>query len=185
MRVVGLDTVPRSGATLITCNHIAERDSALLFALLPRGFAFLAKAEYFRTPLLGGLVAGAGAFPVRRGEADALALDWAVAVLSSGGQVCIYPEGRRSPTTRLQPPHRGVAVIARAADSCIVPVAITGTEQWEKARNGRIFPHPRITATFGEPYRMCDLDCDPDDLSAVADAIMARIAALLPAEYLP
>ena len=59
-----------------------------------RHVRFMAKVELFDGPL-GWLFPGLGAFPVRRGGADAQAMETARSILSAGGLVVVFPEGTR------------------------------------------------------------------------------------------
>ncbi|MDQ6747803.1 MAG: 1-acyl-sn-glycerol-3-phosphate acyltransferase, partial [Candidatus Dormibacteraeota bacterium] len=53
LHLEGADNVPRQGGLLVISNHIAGADPPLLGTCFPRPLHFMAKAEWFRTPLLG------------------------------------------------------------------------------------------------------------------------------------
>ena len=104
--------------------------------MAPRKVGYLAKAEYFTTPGVGGwltrvLFTALGALPVHRGTHRAAqeALDTAMAVLKEGGGFGVYPEGTRSKDGRLARGKTGVAWLALTADCPVVPVGITGTDR--------------------------------------------------------
>jgi 1-acyl-sn-glycerol-3-phosphate acyltransferase len=74
MNVFGLDNVPKRGGALVICNHLGWFDPVLLMAASPRPILWMAKAEFVKYPILRWFAFQAGAFPVRRGQADRQAL---------------------------------------------------------------------------------------------------------------
>jgi 1-acyl-sn-glycerol-3-phosphate acyltransferase len=157
-------------------NHISWIDPPWLELVVARPLRYLAKRELFTVPLLGWTLLQAGVFPLERGTADHGALRKALAFLAAGEIVGIFPEGHRSRKGVLLRARPGVAFIARRSGAPIVPVAFTGTEV---ARLGRFWRRD-VTVRFGAPFRARDLGAE--DEQALADAIMRRIAAMLPPE---
>jgi 1-acyl-sn-glycerol-3-phosphate acyltransferase len=175
VRVEGIERIPR-GAALLVANHASWKDPPLLTFALDRSVRFFAKEELFRIPILGGALRLAGNFGVRRGEADRRALVTALRVLAAGLQLGFFPEGHRSESGALIRAHPGVAMIAKKAAAPIVPIAIMGTK---RARVGAFWRRD-VTFRIGEPFSAAEL-AGLDD-QAAADAIMRRVAALLPVE---
>ncbi len=157
MRVTGRENVPASGAVLLASNHLSFIDSMVIPLSAPRRVRYLAKAEYFTSPGIGGwftrtLFTALGAQPVERetSRAAQAALDTALAVLNDGDAFGIYPEGTRSRDGRLARGKTGVAWLALTADCPVVPVAVSGTDRVQPV--GVSWPRPhRVTVTFGEP----------------------------------
>jgi 1-acyl-sn-glycerol-3-phosphate acyltransferase len=90
-----------------------------------------------------------GAFPVRRGQADADALETARVILNKGGLLALFPEGTRvRDPDQLGHPHRGAGRLALEAGAPLVPCAITGTEKI--FRGGFTVPR-RVQVAFSEP----------------------------------
>jgi 1-acyl-sn-glycerol-3-phosphate acyltransferase len=179
--VQGRELVPRSGAAVVVCNHIAAVDPAILVGVFPRPLVLMSKIENFRgmMKLFMPLV---GAFTVRRGKIDREALRTAEATLAGGRLLCLFPEGTRS-GVGLAEAHSGAALLASRAGVPIVPVAITGTPRIF----GRRFPwlgFPRVTVTIGEPFllRGHEQGLRRDDRARMTGEIMQRIATLLPPE---
>jgi 1-acyl-sn-glycerol-3-phosphate acyltransferase len=86
---------------------------------------------------------GVFAIAPHEGELDLVGLGSVYHVLSRGGRVLIFPEGRYSRGRRLRPLRKGVAHFALQAGAPIVPVALKGAD---KLRLGA-----RITISIGTP----------------------------------
>jgi 1-acyl-sn-glycerol-3-phosphate acyltransferase len=139
----------------------------------------------FGWPILGPAFRAFGAFPVRRTEADLAALRQATELIEEGRTLIMFPEGTRSRTGGLTKAHPGTGLLALRTGAPIVPVAVTGTfgVSWPW-----IFLKPysikRVTVTFGEPFTLPPVDrINTKSAEAATEAIMRRIAALLPEQY--
>lgn len=178
LEVSGREHVPPSGPLLVVCNHLSNVDPPLLAAVLPRPLFMMAKQEIFRGPL-GWMARRYGAFPVRRGEADREALRTALEHLQRGRALGMFPEGTRSRSGQLQRAKPGVGLLALRAGCPILPVALSGTPQL--ARPLALLRRPRVTVRIGESFTLPP-ECDGSraDAQAATDAIMRRLAALLP-----
>jgi 1-acyl-sn-glycerol-3-phosphate acyltransferase len=119
----------------------------------------MGKVELFEGPW-GRLLVRLGAFPVRRGQADAEALETARTILRQGGLLALFPEGTRiHDPEQLGSPRRGAGRLALETGSPLVPAAITGSD--------RLFlgpvPKPkRVQLAFAEPIPARDLPPTPE-----------------------
>ncbi|MGY1608157.1 MULTISPECIES: lysophospholipid acyltransferase family protein [unclassified Geodermatophilus] len=154
-RVRGRENVPATGAVIIASNHLSFMDSIVIPLAAPRRVHYLAKAEYFTSPGIGGwltrtLFTALGAVPVERETSRAAqgALDTALGVLRRGEGFGIYPEGTRSRDGRLARGKTGVAWLALTADCPVVPVAVAGTDRVQPVDSRWPRPH-RVSVTFG------------------------------------
>ena len=169
LRWRGLEHVPRKGGAVLAANHTSNLDPwPLGLPLFPRRYLrFMAKSELYRFPL-SLVIRGAGAFPVRRGEGDAEAIETAVQLCREGHIVVMFPEGtRRKKGLRKRweaRPHTGAARIARDAGVPLVPAAIRGTD-----RLARLGP---LRVAYGPP-----LDAG-DDPAETTERLMAEIRRL-------
>jgi 1-acyl-sn-glycerol-3-phosphate acyltransferase len=129
LRIFGAEHIPPSGAAIIAPNHKSLYDSFFIAMATKRHLRFMGKSELFEGRW-GRLLVRLGAFPVRRGAADADALETARVILRQGGLLSLFPEGTRfrDPET-LTRPRRGAARIAIETGAPLVPSAITGTER--------------------------------------------------------
>jgi 1-acyl-sn-glycerol-3-phosphate acyltransferase len=177
IRAKGVEHVPRTGGVVLAANHTSNFDPwPLGIPLFPRRqLRFMGKSELFN-PILKPILDAAGAFPVRRGEADHEAIETAVRLARDGEIVVMFPEGtRRRKGLRKKyeaKPHSGAARIALAAGVPLVPAAIKGTD-----RLARLGP---LRVAYGPAIPVDDLkDLPPRDAAQIAtDRLMAKIREL-------
>src|SRR5512145_2769433 len=148
----GTEHVPAEGPVLIVANHSSVLDPPLVGGMCPRQLTFLAKAELFRIPGLGGLIRRLGAQPLRREGADPSALRTARRVLAEGKALLVFPEGTRGEEGRLREAKPGAALLAVQSGAAVVPVYVSGSGRaWPR---GRRLPRPaKVVVTFGAPLR--------------------------------
>ena len=183
--VVGRDRIPQDGPLIFVSNHVHIIDPPLVTASSHRRVHPMAKRELFEVPLIGWWFWVWGAFPVRRFSGDIGALRVAHNYLRNNEVVLMFPEGTRSRGAGMRPALPGAAMVAVLAKAPVVPVAITGSRItlpgifWQWATRGR----PQIRVEFGEPFVMEGHRADGKGAQAATDAIMRRIAAMLPEDY--
>jgi len=174
----GRENIPREGGFVLACNHVSSFDPwPLGLPLWPRRFLrFMAKSELYWFPLTL-VLNGAGAFPVRRGQADAEAIETAVQLARAGNVVAMFPEGTRRTKGLVKRfearPRTGAARIALEAGVPLVPAAVRGTDHLRRFAS--------IGVAYGEAVDIDDLRgaADPREAAQVAtDRLMARIAEL-------
>jgi 1-acyl-sn-glycerol-3-phosphate acyltransferase len=174
LRARGKEHLP-DGGYVLAANHNSNLDPwPLGLPLFPgRYLRFMGKSELFWTPFKQFATA-VGAFPVRRGERDTVALETAVELCRAGHVVVMFPEGtRRKKGLRKKweaRAHTGAARIAIDAGVPLVPAAIVGTD-----RLGRL---AQLRVAYGAPIPLEDI-VDREDAAQVAtDRLMAAIAEL-------
>ncbi|MCE5314142.1 MAG: lysophospholipid acyltransferase family protein [Armatimonadota bacterium] len=156
-RVIGKENIPREGGVLLCGNHVSYIDPPALAARANgRHVHFMAKLELFQIPVLGRLIHGTGAFPVRRGTADRAALKKAIELLLSGEVVAMFPEGQRSLDGALLPAEAGVGMIALRAKVPVIPVALVNTEKLLPPHS-MFLKFTRLRVVYGEPVQLDDL----------------------------
>ena len=108
----------------------------------------------------GRLLVRLGAFPVRRGQSDADALETARVILEQGGLLALFPEGTRiRDPEELGHPKRGAGRLALESGAPLVPAAIHGTEQLFL---GPIPKPRRVQVAFAEPIAAHELASTPE-----------------------
>ncbi|MDD1478071.1 lysophospholipid acyltransferase family protein [Arthrobacter sp. H16F315] len=190
--VKGLDNVPAAGAAIVASNHLSFSDSIFMPLMVPRPVVFLAKSEYFTGKGIKGRLTAAffrltNQLPMDRsgGAASALSLNAGMDVLKNGSLLGIYPEGTRSPDSRLYRGKVGVARLALQARVPVIPVAMIGTDKVQPI--GKRMPNiRRIGMIFGEPMdfsRYYGLEDDRLIQRSVTDEIMYELMRLSGQEY--
>jgi 1-acyl-sn-glycerol-3-phosphate acyltransferase len=176
IRAFGRDNVPRQGPLLLASNHVSLLDPPVVGSAAPRPLHYMAKAELFRVPILGGLIRRLNAYPVEREGADAAALRQALTLLRAGGALLVFPEGTRGVEGRLGAARPGTGMLAALSDAPVVPVYIQGT--------GRVLPRGasrprtgRISVWYGPPLRF-PRTRGREHYQEISDEIMAAIGRL-------
>ena len=176
MTLEGRERIPKQGPYIVVANHVNWKDPPAIEFTFGVAIRFMAKIEAFRMFFLGGLLRGIGCFPVRRGVGDRRAVITCLQVLRAGNPLGFFPEGTRSRERKLGRAHPGIAFLALRSDAPILPVGVTGTPDAKLFRSA-------IRVRVGEPFRASELpETATRDEQAIADAIMRRVAALLPEE---
>ncbi|MEE4025175.1 lysophospholipid acyltransferase family protein [Gordonia sp. PKS22-38] len=180
------------GPVVLAPNHLAEIDSLVLCAALPRRLTFVAKSEYFARDGAGARFYGTlcrltGQIPIQRdgvGSAD-VALATASGILQRGRVWAIYPEGTRSPDGRLWRGRTGVMRVALQGNHPVVPVGIVGTRSINP-RGTRGWRRGRVEIRIGEPLRLAkwsESSTDPASWREATNELMAAIQKLTGQEY--
>ena len=165
VRISGVEHIPAKGPAIVAPNHKNFLDAFFIGIATRRHVRYMAKVELFKGPL-AWLFPRLGGFPVRRGEADAEALQTARAILLAGGVVVMFPEGTRvEQQDALGSPHHGAGRLALETGAPIIPAAITGTSHlWR----GALPKVRRVQLTF-LPAVVPEAKAGPDAVSELID----------------
>ncbi|MPZ68534.1 MAG: 1-acyl-sn-glycerol-3-phosphate acyltransferase [Actinobacteria bacterium] len=183
----GLENIPKDGPAIVAFNHIAFLDPfAAAYAVDKAGRRprFLGKSELFQDKRVGWILRGAGQIEVKRGTREApMALDHAVAALSRGEVVVVFPEGTITTDRDLNPmaPKTGMARMALEAGVPVIPAAVWGTANiWPKGYKKHMWP-PRqdVLVRVGTPMTVRGDHRNRDDWTRVGAEVMEEIGILL------
>jgi glycerol-3-phosphate dehydrogenase (NAD(P)+) len=157
------------GPLIVAANHRSFLDPFVIGVTLPwrRPLHYVAKVELFEKRWQGWLLSRLGAFPIRRGESDADAMETSRRILEHGGAVCIFPEGTRIRAGSLAEPKRGVGRLALETGAAVLPVAVVGTEHVR--RGWRIRPR-KVKLRVGRPMTFPRTDHPSPALAATVTA---------------
>ena len=146
IRVLHPERTPAEGGVLVVSNHMSVFDPpALAIAMRGRRLRAMAKAELWDNRLFGWAIEGIGAFPVRRGEADAEGVRRCLELLKNGEAVIVFAEGTRGDGQTMLPLEPGVALLAKKSGVPVLPVGLCGTQFLKAGRHA-------VTVVVGEPF---------------------------------
>jgi 1-acyl-sn-glycerol-3-phosphate acyltransferase len=175
MEVEGAELLPTSGPVLIVGNHDSQWDPVAIgmAGRKRRQIRALAKASLWDIPGLAPILRGMGQIPIKRGAADAGALDEAIRQLREGACIGVFPEGTISRGATLRA-RSGLGRLAIAVpEASIVCVTVTGTVDIVR------FPkRPRIKVAFFLPAEGGVRE--GEDAAALPIRLLAEIRALAP-----
>lgn len=150
LRVFGRENLPENGGVLIASNHQSYLDPVMATVGLKRQVNFMAREELFRLPGFGSFIRSLGAFPVKPGARDTVAIRQAVDKLRNGSTLLIFPEGTRSYDGSLLPLVPGFTIIAARSRAQVVPAVIHGAHRaWPRGKP--MFTLRNVWVAYGEP----------------------------------
>ena len=172
---VGLENIPKDGGLIIACNHQSSNDPIVLGRGVKRTIHFMAKEELFENKALGIFIKHLNAFPIRRGQGDTTAVEYAENVVRKGYILGIFPEGTRSKDFKPARGKSGTALIAKVTGADVLPVSIYTSDEYKKGT--------RLTVRFGkviknEEFGFTDEPHNTKELKDATKRIMGEITAL-------
>jgi 1-acyl-sn-glycerol-3-phosphate acyltransferase len=153
VRLKGFENLNSDQAYVFLSNHQSGFDILALMGRLRVQFAWLAKEELFRIPILGHAMRAAGYIPIDRSDRRKAveSLNQTAAKVQQGTSVMIFPEGTRSPDGVLQEFKKGAFLLAIKAQQLIVPIAISGSYRTLAKRGKWIIQSGVIDITIEKP----------------------------------
>lgn len=179
----GLENIPQNGERyIVAINHTCALDP--VFVAMPKQVPplhFMAKIELFKNPIAGWFITHMYGFPVNRGKGDTSAIDYGEKIIEEGHVMAICPEGKRIKDKNGVPQRAkaGVAVIAKATNASVLPVAI--------CCDGPIKAGKKITVSYGKLITPEEMNFNKEDFASsdirkAANLVMDRITELWEAE---
>jgi 1-acyl-sn-glycerol-3-phosphate acyltransferase len=179
-----LNRIPKQGPLIVAANHVNFLDAPVVIShLQPRPISGLAKKETWDNPFLAFLFNIWDGIPIDRDIADFAAFRKAQEALQAGKILAVAPEGTRSGDGRLIRAKPGITLLAIKSGVPVMPMAYYGHEVFSDniKRLKRTPMHIRV----GTPFKI-DLSGHQKNKGIIqdaADAVMLRIAALMPEKY--
>ena len=191
IRIEGLENLPKKGPAIIAANHLSFLDSFFTPLAVPRRkVTYLAKADYFKSWKTSWFFKMVGQIPCERagGKKSEQSLGIALEVLKDGNLLGIYPEGTRSPDGYLYRGRTGVARLALASQSPVIPCGLLGTDEVmpKEAKLPRLTGRVKVVVRFGKPLDFSRYEGKERDrfaLRSVTDELMYEIMQLSGQEY--
>lgn len=154
-RRFGSEGVPKESdprGVILASNHASYLDPPVLGISLKRRVTFLAKEYLFRHWLVGWVLRGIGAYPIKSESAnDFRSIRGLIRMLKQGACVAVFPEGTRSEDGEFREPEDGLAFLAMKSGAWVVPIYIEGSFAAFPKGTKKIKRHP-IRAHYGEPF---------------------------------
>ena len=184
LRVEGRENIPASGPLLVVANHFSFLDPVAVICVTPWPMDFLAGLQMVNAPpAVTFLPEMWGVYRVRRGGASRDAMRAAIAVLAQKGVLGVMPEGGNWASV-LRPARPGAAYLAAQTGAPLLPIGLDGLlDFFPSLRQGR---RPTLTVRIGRsfgPFQAVGQGRERrQQLDAIGDKIMQRIAELIPPE---
>ncbi len=173
--IEGKENIPEKEGVVIASNHRSYADPVLLTMPMKRPVTYMAKEELFKNKFFGALIKILGAFPVKRGAGDMKVIDDSIAILSSGKNLVIFPEGTRAKENKVGKGKTGVALIAAKSGADVLPMGIVFEGE-------KLHFRSKLTLRIGKLIKSEELNTDeatPKGLKAVKQRIMSAITELV------
>ncbi len=161
VRLEGANNIPKTGAAILTPNHVTFIDAVLIAAHVNRPIRFAMHWRLFKR--FRWIVEPLGAFPIASKEENPTIYSEAFFTMDRtlvGGQlVCLFPEGKITLNGKMNPLRNGVLKVATqcGVPVVIVPVGLRGLwgTYFSKAKPG-MFKLPvrymsKISMVVGQP----------------------------------
>lgn len=152
LEVLGLEQAPNDRAFLLLGNHESLFDIFAVGAALPHFAVGLEAAQHFKIPVWGRITRAWGNLPLpeRRMAQARETFDQAAAVLASGTDVVILPEGHRTRTGTIGDLKKGAFHMALATGADILPFILEGLYEFHNTHSWRLHPR-RLRVVYGKP----------------------------------
>ena len=163
----GRENIPE-GPLVVCANHSSLMDPVLIALAFgrKRQLFFMAKAELFDIPVLGGFLRSIGVFPIKREETDISSIRTAMKHLKNNERVMIFPEGTRVGDDDSVSAKSGAVRIAVKMKTPILPIFLT--------KGKKLFRFSKVV--IGNSYTL-QIPQDKDYIP-LADELMEKIQAL-------
>ncbi len=140
---------------IVAPNHISYFDPFLATLASGLGIAYMAKKELFEeSNYVAKNISRLGAFAVNREKLEVSTIKSAKEVFKAKFSLCIFPQGGIRKNKKIEAINKGFVVLAKMVKVDILPVAITGVEQY----NWNIFKRQKIEITVGSPISYLEDD---------------------------
>jgi 1-acyl-sn-glycerol-3-phosphate acyltransferase len=180
--VTGRENLPAKGPLILVGNHVAMIEVVLMMLHVPYQVEIIGVGDVPLDGRFAPLIKGYGFIPINRGSMDRKGMTMALDVLAQGGVVGIFPEGgiwEGGGQARA-----GVAWLSSKANAPVVPIGFGGMAGAIGAM--ATLKRPRLVMNIGAPLPPVREDAPGKSrkqaLADGANAIMAQVEALIPAE---
>jgi 1-acyl-sn-glycerol-3-phosphate acyltransferase len=170
---LGKENIPTDRNFIVAPNHISYFDPFIAGEAVKKPIAFMGKKELFENNVLAFLLDGLACFAVNREKLEVSTIKTAINVFKTNRWMLgIFPQGRISRNHKIEKVNKGFAVIARQMKTDILPIAITGCEEynWVPFKG-------KLKVAIGEPISY------NQEIDDIIDEWGSKVAALIDYTY--
>lgn len=124
-RLINPERLPERRGALLVANHVTYADALFLTMVCPRPVRFIVAEEFMSMAPLRWILEIFNSLPISS-KNPREALTKAIQGIQNGDLICIFPEGQLTRSGCLTPIRRGMEMIARRANSPIIPLYMDG-----------------------------------------------------------
>ena len=130
--VRGRENLPKGKKFICAANHVSFLDPFLVSVAVIKPIAYMAKKELFENdgPVVRFNMDWLGAFAVNREKLEVSTIKTVKELYKTNWLLGIFPQGGIRRNRTIEKINKGFAVIAKAAKWDIVPISITGCEEY-------------------------------------------------------
>ena len=177
INIINKENEPTEGPFIVCANHTSNLDVIVISASLSHQLRYLAKAELFKVPILGSIIRGLGAYPIKRGSGDVGAIKNTISLINNNEVVGFFPQGHRYPkvdprSTQVQP---GIGLVTAKTQCKILPIAL-------QTKSNKVKFFRKTNVIIGKPIlysEYINLDNSKNDYMQIANQSFSKVCDLL------
>lgn len=129
--IKGRENIPKGKKFICAANHVSHLDPFLVSIAVMKPIAYMAKKELFENnPIFTWNIDWLGAFAVNREKLEVSTIKTVKELYKTNWLLGIFPQGGIRRNRTIEKINKGFAVIAKAAKWDILPISITGCEEY-------------------------------------------------------
>jgi 1-acyl-sn-glycerol-3-phosphate acyltransferase len=173
---LGRENIPTDRNFIVAGNHISYFDPVLAGEIVNQPLAYMGKIELFEKPLMAAICDGLGCFAVNREKLEVSTIKTALNIFKTDRwRLGIFPQGGIRRNRKIEKINKGFAAIAKQMKTDILPLGITGCEEY----NWNPFKRKHIKVILGKPVSY------NQELNEIFDEWGQKVAELTGYTYVP